>query len=395
MDAGKDGPLGRGSQMQLPTGSANEAQHAPAMAGPDVVLRMRGLRKEFDGVVAVDDVDLDVYRGELFALLGGSGCGKSTLLRMLAGLETPTAGRVELDGTDITRIPAHLRPVNMMFQSYALFPHMSVADNVAFGLKQENRRADEVRTRVDALLDLVHMRSFARRKPHQLSGGQQQRVALARSLAKNPRLLLLDEPMAALDKKLRMQMQLEIVDIIEEVGVTCVMVTHDQEEAMSMAGRIAIMNAGTIMQTGAPAAVYEYPSCRFSAEFLGSVNLFDGAVTGVDGAMVEVSSAVLDTPVRVTSATGLNVGEQVTVAVRPEKITVAAEPPPDKFNTAHGCVEDLAYLGSHTVYHVRLAGGAKMMALDVNMRRVGERRFSWNDPVYLHWQADSGVVLRA
>jgi putrescine transport system ATP-binding protein len=346
------------------------AVEPPATAGPDVVLRMRGLRKEFDGVAAVADVDLDVHRGELFALLGGSGCGKSTLLRMLAGLETPTAGRVELDGTDITRIPPHLRPVNMMFQSYALFPHMSVADNVAFGLKQEKRSAEEIRARVDSLLDLVHMRSYASRKPHQLSGGQQQRVALARSLAKNPRLLLLDEPMAALDKKLRMQMQLEIVDIIEEVGVTCVMVTHDQDEAMSMAGRIAIMNAGKIMQIGAPAEVYEYPSCRFSAEFLGSVNLFDGIVTHSDGATV-----------------------QVTVAVRPEKITVAAEPPPGGFNVAHGCVEDLAYLGSHTVYHVRLDGGAKVLAQDVNMRHVGERRFTWNDPVYLHWQAASGVVL--
>ena len=364
-----------------------------ATAGPDVVLRMRGLRKEFDGVAAVDDVDLDVHRGELFALLGGSGCGKSTLLRMLAGLETPTAGRVELDGTDITRIPPHLRPVNMMFQSYALFPHMSVADNVAFGLKQEKRSAEEIRARVDSLLDLVHMRSYASRKPHQLSGGQQQRVALARSLAKNPRLLLLDEPMAALDKKLRMQMQLEIVDIIEEVGVTCVMVTHDQDEAMSMAGRIAIMNAGKIMQIGAPAEVYEYPSCRFSAEFLGSVNLFDGIVTHADGTTVQLSSQSLETPLRVVSAMELSDGAQVTVAVRPEKITVAAEPPPGGFNVAHGCVEDLAYLGSHTVYHVRLDGGAKVLAQDVNMRHVGERRFTWNDPVYLHWQAASGVVL--
>ncbi len=381
--------------MHKPTGYGSESEHSPSTESPDAALRIRALRKEFDGAVAVDNVDLDVRRGELFALLGGSGCGKSTLLRMLAGLEKPTAGRVELDGMDITSIPAHLRPVNMMFQSYALFPHMSVEDNIAFGLKQERRDADEIRARVDALLDLVHMRSFAGRKPHQLSGGQQQRVALARSLAKNPRLLLLDEPMAALDKKLRMQMQLEIVDIIEEVGVTCVMVTHDQDEAMSMAGRIAIMDAGTIMQIGAPAEVYEYPSCRFSAEFLGSVNLFDGAVMHADGAMVEIESPDLEAPLRVASATAATIAAQVTVAVRPEKIAVTAAAPAVSCNTAHGCVEDLAYLGSHTVYHVRLPGGAKVMALDVNTRHVGERRFSWNDPVYLHWQADSVVVLRA
>jgi len=208
-------------------------------------------------------------------------------------------------------------------------------------------------------------------------------------------LLLLDEPMAALDKKLREQMQLEVVNIIERVGVTCVMVTHDQDEAMSMAGRIAIMNAGKIMQIGAPAEVYEYPSCRFSAEFLGSVNLFDGIVTHSDGATVQLSSQGLETPLRVVSAMELSDGAQVTVAVRPEKITVAAEPPPGGFNVAHGRVEDLAYLGSHTVYHVRLDGGAKVLAQDVNMRHVGERRFTWNDPVYLHWQAASGVVLPA
>lgn len=373
----------------------DEAARSPRPTQPDhdVVLRIRGLRKEFDGIVAVEDVDLDVRRGELFALLGGSGCGKSTLLRMLAGLERPTAGRVELDGEDITGVPAYRRPVNMMFQSYALFPHMTVAENVAFGLRQENRGADEITGRVDTLLELVQMRSYAARKPHQLSGGQQQRVALARSLAKNPRLLLLDEPMAALDKKLRLQMQLELVDIIEQVGVTCVMVTHDQDEAMTMAGRIAIMNAGAIEQIGAPAEVYEYPNCRFSAEFLGSVNLFDGRVSRVDEGTVRIRSRILEEPLLVATADAMPEGAEVSVAVRPEKIVISAEPPNIGFNTAPGKIEDLAYLGSHTVYHVRLDSGARITALDVNMRHIGERRFNWNDRVYLHWQPDSGVVL--
>lgn len=357
------------------------------------MLRLRGLRKEFATVVAVDDVDLDVRRGELFALLGGSGCGKSTLLRMLAGLERPTAGSVELDGEDITAVPAYRRAVNMMFQSYALFPHMSVADNIAFGLRQERRSAQEIAERVNSLLDLVQMRSYARRKPYQLSGGQQQRVALARSLAKNPRLLLLDEPMAALDKKLRVQMQLELVDIIEQVGVTCVLVTHDQEEAMTMAGRIAIMNAGRIVQTGPPAEVYEYPNCRYSAEFLGSVNVFDGEVARVGEGTVEIRAANLEQPLSVVTAATPSPGSAVAVAVRPEKVIVSAQRPQYPCNTAQGRIEDLAYLGSHTVYHVRLGSGARIVALDVNMRHVGERRFSWKDPVYVHWQPDSSVLL--
>lgn len=359
----------------------------------NVLLQVRGLRKEFGGIVAVDDVDLDVRHGEIFALLGGSGCGKSTLLRMLAGLEDPTAGSVVLHGEDITAIPAHRRPVNLMFQSYALFPHMTVFDNVAFGLKQEGRKADEIDNRVGELLDLVHLSDLAARKPHQLSGGQQQRVALARSLAKSPRLLLLDEPMAALDKKLRVQMQLEIVDIIEEVGVTCVMVTHDQEEAMTMAGRIAIMDGGSIMQVGAPAEVYEYPASRFSAGFLGSVNLFDGEVTALGADTIEVISPVLSRPLRVGTSMRIGVGEQVSVAVRPEKVVVAGERPNVDFNLAEGVIEDLAYLGSHTVYHVRLPTGKKVMALDINTRHIGERRFEWNDQVFVHWQADSAVVL--
>ncbi len=241
-----------------------------------VLLKIERVSKLFDDVRAVDDVSLDINQGEIFALLGGSGSGKSTLLRMLAGFEKPSEGRIYLDGVDITDMPPHERPINMMFQSYALFPHMSVEQNIAFGLKQDKLPKDEIAARVAEMLKLVHMEEYAKRKPAQLSGGQRQRVALARSLAKRPKLLLLDEPMGALDKKLRTQMQLEVVDILEAVGVTCVMVTHDQEEAMTMAERISIMNEGWIAQTGSPMDIYESPSSRMVAEFIGSVNLFEG-----------------------------------------------------------------------------------------------------------------------
>src|SRR5476651_2048921 len=243
-----------------------------------VRVRFEKVTKKFDDTTAVDDVSLEIYQGEIFALLGGSGSGKSTLLRMLAGFERPTEGRIMLDGVDITDMPPYERPINMMFQSYALFPHMTVAQNIAFGLKQDRLSASEIDARVEEMLRLVHMTQYAKRKPHQLSGGQRQRVALARSLAKRPKLLLLDEPMGALDKKLRDRMQLEVVDILERVGATCVMVTHDQEEAMTMAGRIAIMNRGKFVQIGEPEEIYEHPTSRFSAEFIGSVNIFEGVL---------------------------------------------------------------------------------------------------------------------
>ncbi len=239
------------------------------------LLEIRNLTKTFDGQNAVEDVSLTIYKGEIFALLGPSGCGKSTLLRMLAGFEQPTEGQIVLDGQDMSHVPPYQRPINMMFQSYALFPHMTVEQNIAFGLKQDKMPRGEITERVAEMLSLVHMQEFAKRKPHQLSGGQRQRVALARSLAKRPKLLLLDEPMGALDKKLRDRMQLEVTDILERVGVTCVMVTHDQEEAMTMAGRIAIMNRGKFVQIGEPEEIYEHPNSRFSAEFIGSVNVFD------------------------------------------------------------------------------------------------------------------------
>jgi putrescine transport system ATP-binding protein len=248
-------------------------------ASPAAYLQIRDVVKDFGGgAVAVNHVSLDIAKGEIFALLGSSGCGKTTLLRMLAGFDMPTSGRIILNGQDLAGLPPYERPINMMFQSYALFPHLTVADNIAFGLRRDGMAADKVAERVEAMLKLVQLGKFAKRKPHQLSGGQQQRVALARSLAKSPQLLLLDEPLGALDKKLREETQIELVNIIEDVGVTCVMVTHDQEEAMTMASRIAVMSEGRILQVGAPSDIYETPATRFVADFIGNVNLMDGTL---------------------------------------------------------------------------------------------------------------------
>jgi putrescine transport system ATP-binding protein len=361
--------------------------------GVDSYVRMENIRKEFDGFVAVDHVTLDIRQGEIFALLGASGCGKSTLLRVLAGFERPTLGKVLVDGQDLTPLAPYDRPVNMMFQSYALFPHMTVEQNIAFGLKQDKHSKDEITKRVAEMLSIVQMSKFAKRKPHQLSGGQQQRVALARSLAKSPKLLLLDEPMGALDKKLRGQMQLELANIIERLGVTCVMVTHDQEEAMTMAHRIAIMEAGRIQQIGTPDEIYEQPSNRFTAEFIGSVNLFDGKIEQDEKDFVTIRSPALAFPIHVGHGlTGFE-GQEVAFSLRPEKVTVSKEEPADPHNKARGIIEDVAYFGSHSVYHVRLPSGFKVMANFVNTQRWASERFTWNDEVWLSWGENAGVVL--
>jgi putrescine transport system ATP-binding protein len=361
--------------------------------GADDYLRIETVRKEFDGFVAVDDVSLTIRQGEIFALLGASGCGKSTLLRVLAGFEKPTRGRVVLDGQDITELPPYERPINMMFQSYALFPHMSVEQNIAFGLKQDGMAKADIARRVEEMLALVQMEKFARRKPHQLSGGQQQRVALARSLAKSPKLLLLDEPMGALDKKLRSQMQLELVNIVERLGVTCVMVTHDQEEAMTMAHRIAIMDAGWIRQLGTPDEIYEQPSCRFTAEFIGSVNLIDGKIKDDEKDFITIASPALEHPAYVGhGVTGFE-GQDVALALRPEKIQVSADEPAQPHNKVRGIIEEIAYFGSHSVFHVRLPGGTKILANMVNSQRWASERFTWNDTVWLSWDDQAGVVL--
>ncbi|MBW8313226.1 MAG: polyamine ABC transporter ATP-binding protein [Rhizobium sp.] len=363
------------------------------MLGAEGYLRIESVRKEFDGFVAVDDVSLSIRKGEIFALLGASGCGKSTLLRCLAGFEKPTKGQIILDGQDIVGLPPYERPINMMFQSYALFPHMSVEQNVAFGLKQDGMAKADVARRVEEMLALVQMGKYAKRKPHQLSGGQQQRVALARSLAKSPKLLLLDEPMGALDKKLRSQMQLELVNIVERLGVTCVMVTHDQEEAMTMAHRIAVMDAGWIRQVGTPDEIYEQPSCRFTAEFIGSVNLIEGQIKDDEKDFVTIASPAMEHLVYVGhGVTGFE-GQAVALALRPEKIQVDKEEPAQPHNKVRGTIEDIAYFGSHSVFHVRLPGGTKLLANMVNSQRWASEKFTWNDSVWLSWGDQAGVVL--
>ena len=358
-------------------------------------LRIVEVRKEFDGFVAVDDVSLAIRKGEIFALLGGSGCGKSTLLRCLAGFEKPTAGKIILDGQLMNDIPPYDQAVNMMFQSYALFPHMTVEQNVAFGPTQKKMPKAEVAKRVEEMLALVQMSKYARRKPHQLSGGQQQRVALARSVATRPKLLLLDEPLGALDKKLRSQMQLELVSIIEKLGVTCVVVTHDQEEAMAMANRIALMDAGRIRQVGTPDEIYEQPTSRFAAEFVGSVNIIEGVIEQDHADFVTVRSPLLPDPVFIGHGISGFEGQQVAFALRPEKVRISKDPPAQERNKAQGMIDDIAYLGSHSVYHVKLPSGLKLMAHFANSERWASERFTWNDPVWLAWDDNAGVVLTA
>ncbi|KPX00188.1 MULTISPECIES: polyamine ABC transporter ATP-binding protein [Pseudomonas syringae group] len=361
----------------------------------EVLVKIDRVTKKFDETIAVDDVSLQINKGEIFALLGGSGSGKSTLLRMLAGFERPTEGRIYLDGVDITDMPPYERPINMMFQSYALFPHMTVADNIAFGLKQDKLAKPEIEARVTEMLKLVQMTQYAKRKPHQLSGGQRQRVALARSLAKKPKLLLLDEPMGALDKKLRSQMQLELVEIIERVGVTCVMVTHDQEEAMAMAERIAIMHLGWIAQIGSPIDIYETPTSRLVCEFIGSVNLFEGDVIEDMEAHALIRSPELERNIYVGHGVSTSVEDKhITYALRPEKLLITTEQPGFEYNWSRGKVHDIAYLGGHSVFYVELPGGKLVQSFVANAERQGARP-TWGDEVYVWWEDDSGVVLRS
>ena len=362
-----------------------------ASAEDGAFLQIQDVVKDFDGFKAVNRVSLDIAKGEIFALLGSSGCGKSTLLRMLAGFEQPTSGRIVLAGRDLAELPPYERPMNMMFQSYALFPHLTVWKNIAFGLEREGLPKAQITQRVERMLELVQLQSFATRKPHQLSGGQQQRVALARSLAKQPQLLLLDEPLGALDKKLREQTQIELVNIIESVGVTCVMVTHDQEEAMTMASRVAVMSEGRFLQVGPPAEIYETPATRFVADFIGNVNLMDGTISVDEPDHVVIDCA--DCRHFVGHGITGNEGMAVTVALRPEKIHLSRHKPADEFNTVPGTIEEMSYFGSFTVYHLQLASGAMLKVSVANTQRHRDDEFTWGDTAWAHWSRSAHVVL--
>ena len=350
------------------------------------------LVKRFEGVAAVDEVSLSINKGEIFALLGSSGCGKSTLLRMLAGFEVPTSGRVVLNGVDITNLPPYERPINMMFQSYALFPHLNVWDNVAFGLKRESMPKAQIEARVDEMLKLVQLEAFAKRKPQQLSGGQQQRVALARSLAKKPQLLLFDEPLGALDKKLRERTQFELVNILESVGVTCVMVTHDQEEAMAMASRIAVMSHGRVLQVGTPREIYEHPNCRFVADFIGNVNLFEGSLTldETDRCEVTTEQGVVHVGHGISGALGM----AAAIAVRPEKIHISLRRPLNvTVNLFTGQVKEIAYFGSCNTFIVEMKGGRRLKITETNTTRHDGHTITRDDPVFFWWDDIAPVVL--
>ncbi|MBI5617943.1 MAG: polyamine ABC transporter ATP-binding protein [Gammaproteobacteria bacterium] len=357
-------------------------------------IEIRNVTKKFGEFVAVDNVSLNIYKQELFCLLGGSGCGKTTLLRMLAGFEEPTSGQIFIDGQDMAGIAPYRRPVNMMFQSYALFPHMTVEHNVAFGLKQDNVPKGEIADRVAKILELVKLGSFGKRKPHQLSGGQRQRVALARALVKQPKLLLLDEPLGALDKKLRESTQFELMKIQDQLGVTFVVVTHDQEEAMTLSSRIGVMNHGRIIQTGTPTEIYEFPNSRFVADFVGTVNMFPGRIVDEDNDYVRIGCDEAACTIFINHGVAAPPNAELWVAVRPEKIHLTREAPADaRDNCVRGTVDGIAYMGDMSIYNVKLDSGKMIKVTQPNLIRHSEDTITWDDRVFLHWHASSGVVL--
>ncbi len=359
-------------------------------------IQVSGVTKRFGTFTAVDNVDLQIYQGELFCMLGGSGCGKTTLLRMLAGFDNPTSGSIYIDGADMTDVPPYERPVNMMFQSYALFPHMTVEQNVAYGLKRDGVDKQEILQRVEEMLKMVELSQFAKRKPHQLSGGQRQRVALARALVKRPKALLLDEPLGALDKRLRAQTQYELMNIQDQLGVTFVVVTHDQEEAMILSTRIAVMDAGKFAQIGTPTEIYESPETRFVANFIGSANMFEGRITEDSADHVVVRSSDPACEFYIDHGVSIKEGSKVWVAVRPEKIRVSVSAPENAAaNQLSGTVRDVGYLGNTSTYRVQVADGQIVEVTHPNQSRPrgGKHAVDWDDVVHLSWEPSSAVVL--
>ncbi len=369
----------------------NETDFAP-WDDPDAtpLIRIDQVTKRFGEFTAIDNISLDIFPREFFALLGPSGCGKTTLMRMLAGFETPTEGVVSIDGTDMAGVPPNMRAVNMMFQSYALFPHLSVWDNIAFGLKRDKLPKDQIAARVEEMLKLTQLGTFAKRKPHQISGGQRQRVALARALAKAPKLLLLDEPLGALDKKLRQDTQFELMDIQEKTGTTFVIVTHDQEEAMTVASRVAVMDHGQLKQVDTPDRIYEQPNSVYVADFIGDVNLIEGRV-GELGELAEVHWAEGKSLVG-QSGTDLVEGQGATLAIRPEKIAISREEPTER-NRVQGKILDIGYLGNLSTYHVELPDGPVIKCEVGNRSRLSRRDYTWEDEVWLSWSDTAGLVL--
>ena len=351
------------------------------------LLEIAGVSKRFGATAAAEDVSLNIEQGELFALLGPSGCGKTTLLRMIAGLETPDSGCILIDGVDITARPPYARPVNMMFQSYALFPHMDVAGNIAFGLRQEGMGRRDIAARVGEMLALVQMSDYGARRPHELSGGQRQRVALARALAKMPKLVLLDEPLAALDRKLRQETRLELIGIQERVGTAFLVVTHDQEEALGVASRIAVMNRGRLVQIGTPVEIYERPGSRFVADFVGDVNLFEGELAAGFNCLA-LTVAGFDRPIPLPSSTVLPDGAAATLALRPEKLRLCRERPLGFAVAAR--VASISYLGGASTVHLT-AGGGRLLKARLPSAEAG--CLSRGTAVWASWSPDDGVVI--
>ncbi|MEQ1617058.1 MAG: ABC transporter ATP-binding protein [Terricaulis sp.] len=382
-----------------PAAAAKPTPHVKENA----IIRFENITKRYGKVVAVDNVNLEIREGEFFALLGPSGCGKTTLLRMLAGFETPTEGRVFIDGKDVAALPPNKRPVNMVFQSYAVFPHMKVADNVAYGLKMDGVEGGEVKRRVEEALELVKLGGYGERMPDQLSGGQRQRVALARALVKRPRVLLLDEPLSALDAKLRDQMRSELTSLQEKVGITFIMVTHDQDEALAIATRCAVMNRGLLAQVATPADLYEFPNSRFVADFVGSVNMFEGVLDKDEQDHAIVRTQELSAPVYLDHGVTGARGSTVWVALRPEKIEMHKRPEgsspmkmedaPAGTNVVAGMIRDIVYLGSETIFEIELESGRRVRTFRSNLTRYDQEDFTWDEPVWLAWHACSPAVL--